>query len=219
MIKVLNNVINDAAPKPFCGGLAFGTSIRMFYFLLIVVAFMLRANSFMHSGMVKASFRGIPLSRRSMMFAPEWTEGFNRFHLREAVKELQLAGKLSLLDDKKNKSAVKKKIKGWTLPCYELDASKTAVPVTSLWPESKVIAKDFVGKEIKEVSTAFLGVDHRFGRPDKGDKPILFETLVFKRPGAVSYGRYCSTYDEAIAQHKEVCQMVVENKIDFSVEM
>ena len=82
----------------------------MFYFLLIVVAFMLRANSFMHSGMVKASFRGIPLSRRSIMFAPEWTEGLNR---------------------------------------------------------------------------------------------------------AVSYGCYCSTYDEAIEQHKEVCQMVVENKIDL----
>ena len=173
----------------------------------------------MQSGMVKTPFRGMVLSRRSMMFGPEWFEGFNRLHLREAVKELQLAGKLSVMDDKKKKSAVKKKIKGWTLPCYQLDASKTAVPVNSLWPQTEVIAKDFVGKEMKEVSTAFLGVDHRFGRPDKGDKPILFETLVFKRPGAVSYGRFCSTYDEATEQHKDVCQMVVENKIDFSVEM
>ena len=79
----------------------------MFYFLLIVVAFMLRANSFMHSGMVKASFRGIPLSRRSMMFAPEWTEGFNRFHLARSAIAVTVRRMMKRL------SSTKKYVRWW----------------------------------------------------------------------------------------------------------
>lgn len=180
---------------------------------------MLHASSFMRPGLATTAFAAMRQSRRSMMFAPEWFQNFNQFHLREAMKELQLEKKLSQWDDDENEAAVKKKTEGWTLPCYELDANKVAVPVTSSWPESKVIAKDFAGSEKKEVSTVFLGVDHRFGRPEKGDKPILFETLVFKQRGVVGYGRHCSTYDEATEQHKEVIKMVQDNLVDFSVEM
>lgn len=189
----------------------------------MVATLILHASSFMRYGLATTAFGGMGQSRRSMMFAPEWFSSFNQFHLREAMKELQVEGKLAAANmwdgDKKNKAAVKKKIKGWTLPCYKLDANNIAVPVTSSWPESEVIEKDFAGSEKKEVSTVFLGVDHRFGRPEKGDTPILFETLAFKRRGVVSYGRHCSTYNEATEQHKEVCQMVKEDKIDFSVEM
>lgn len=154
-----------------------------------------------------------------MAFVPEWSEGINHFHLREAVKELQLAGTFPMWDDKKKKAYVTKKIKGWTLPCYELDANKVPVPVNSLWPQSTVVAQSRAVGGNKAVSTVFLGVDHRFGRSDKGDKPILFETLVFNSRGRVSYGRNCFTYTEATEQHNEVCRMVEENRIDFSVEV
>ena len=54
------------------------------------------------------------------------------------------------------------------------------------------------------VSTVFLGVDHRFG--DEGP-PLIFETMVFGGPLDGEQDRY-STWDEAEAGHKRMVERV-----------
>lgn len=56
------------------------------------------------------------------------------------------------------------------------------------------------------VSTVFLGLDHSYR---DSDIPILFETMVFFDSGGYEsqYMERCSTYDEALAQHKRVVEM------------
>lgn len=52
------------------------------------------------------------------------------------------------------------------------------------------------------ISTVFLGIDHSF----RGDKPILFETMIFyienENTHFLEYQQRYSTYDEAIEGHK-----------------
>ncbi len=56
------------------------------------------------------------------------------------------------------------------------------------------------------VSTVFLYLDHNWMNDGK---PLLFETMVF---GGVydNFQERCSTYDEAIRQHRTVLRMVQE---------
>ena len=54
-----------------------------------------------------------------------------------------------------------------------------------------------------EVSTVFLGINHRFGE----GPPLLFETMVFGGP-MDQYCLRCSTYDEALIQHDLVIERV-----------
>lgn len=56
-----------------------------------------------------------------------------------------------------------------------------------------------------DVSTVFLGLDHRFG--DDGP-PLVFETMVFGGLLDQSCERY-STLDEAKAGHKAMCERVL----------
>ena len=64
-----------------------------------------------------------------------------------------------------------------------------------------------------EVSTIFLQVDHNY---KQGGPPILFETMVFCGDNAISTVR-CSTYDQAVAQHKrivrELCLCCVRHRV------
>lgn len=62
------------------------------------------------------------------------------------------------------------------------------------------------GERSVEVSTVFLGVDHRF----IGDGlPIVFETMIFGRDGGPEIAaRYC-TFDEAVAGHEKICELVL----------
>ncbi len=59
-----------------------------------------------------------------------------------------------------------------------------------------------------EVSTVFLGLDHRFGEED--GPPLLFETMVFRHApegGRVSVDGYqerYGTWDDAIAGHARI---------------
>jgi hypothetical protein len=57
------------------------------------------------------------------------------------------------------------------------------------------------------VSTVFLGIDHSFGE----GRPLLFETMIFggEHDG---YQTRCSTWDEAVEQHKIAC-VIVSNSI------
>lgn len=54
-----------------------------------------------------------------------------------------------------------------------------------------------------EVSTVFLGLDHRYG----DGPPQIFETLVFGGPMDGDMER-CSTYEEAEAMHAAMCERV-----------
>jgi hypothetical protein len=67
------------------------------------------------------------------------------------------------------------------------------------------IAEDQIGESM--VSTVFLGLDHSFG----GDKPLLYETMVF----GGKLDNYCwrtSTIEEALAQHSTAVWMVRSKK-------
>lgn len=56
------------------------------------------------------------------------------------------------------------------------------------------------------ISTVFLGIDHGYG-----DKPILFETMVFEFGEMIDIDcARCSTYDEAIKMHYN---MIVDHQI------
>ena len=67
---------------------------------------------------------------------------------------------------------------------------------------NRVLQKTKVGEA--EVSTVFLGIDHRFGG---GGAPVLFETMVFGGALDGQMGRYTS-WDEATAGHTEMCDRV-----------
>jgi hypothetical protein len=71
--------------------------------------------------------------------------------------------------------------------------------------DARRVAFDQVGPGI-EVSTVFLGIDHRFG----GDgPPIVFETMVFDDYGGNEMVRYC-TWDAAVAGHAETVAKLKE---------
>jgi len=71
------------------------------------------------------------------------------------------------------------------------------------------VARETIGKS--EVSTVFLGLDHAFGN----EPPMLFETLVFGGNLADEMTR-CTTYEEAEAMHKAMCDRVLSHT-DFSI--
>jgi hypothetical protein len=68
------------------------------------------------------------------------------------------------------------------------------------------VAQETIGPYF--VSTVFLGLDHNFA-PSPNAPPLLFETMVFRRTGAVEHSDYvaqerCSTWEEAEAQHQRL---------------
>ena len=68
--------------------------------------------------------------------------------------------------------------------------------------QKNTVAYDFIYGV--RVSTVFLGIDHGF-KP--GDKPVLFETMVFGGKHDQFQERYC-TWDEAESGHKTALKMV-----------
>lgn len=58
------------------------------------------------------------------------------------------------------------------------------------------------------VSTVFLGFDHRFG-PE--GRPILFETMIFGGKHDQKQWRYC-TWDEAVAGHAAAVALVEDKQ-------
>jgi len=75
---------------------------------------------------------------------------------------------------------------------------------------SRIVARNTAkmklgGKEIGEItiSTVFLGVDHSLS----GDRPILFETMVFGGPIDGEMDR-CSTWEAAEKMHEKMCEKV-----------
>lgn len=96
---------------------------------------------------------------------------------------------------------------------YVLDAQRNVVGPVPLLEGARVFeCSDRVVAKTKlpdcEVSTVFLGLDHRL--TNKG-RPLVFETLVFGGPFADQGDRYC-TWAEAEAGHAkwvEKCQPIM----------
>ena len=72
------------------------------------------------------------------------------------------------------------------------------------WMEKgdRVVAKTNIG-EVR-VSTVFLGIDHNY----LGDKPLLFETMIFGGKYDEEMQRY-STWDEAEKGHRKMTERVL----------
>lgn len=74
------------------------------------------------------------------------------------------------------------------------------------WLENadRVVAFDKLDRA--DISTVFLGIDHRFG----DGPPLLYETMIF---GGAHEGHQCrySTRDEALLGHSEAVKMVKES--------
>jgi hypothetical protein len=99
---------------------------------------------------------------------------------------------------------------------YILDEQHNAVPCDLMtwarWFEkgNRVVAKTALPG--CEVSTVFLGLDHRFG---SDGPPIIFETMVFGGPFDQQGERY-STWAEAEAGHArwvEKCQPIMTEDV------
>jgi len=77
--------------------------------------------------------------------------------------------------------------------------------------DERIVRQDRAGKlnEIL-VSTAFLGIDHRFANahlPEGGKlPPLLFETMIFNG-GHDGYQARCSTREEALVQHQHALDL------------
>lgn len=94
------------------------------------------------------------------------------------------------------------------MPQYYKLVDKKPVPITDVreWAEAidgekARVALDTYG-EIK-VSTVFLGLNCNL---EEGE-PLLFETMIFGGEHD-DYQTRCSTWDEAVQQHKDACEIV-----------
>lgn len=94
---------------------------------------------------------------------------------------------------------------------YILNEEREAILCSDLmewgrWFETadRHVANDMIGPA--RVSTVFLGLDHNHF----GGVPLLFETMVFGN-GLEEYQERCSTWDQAIEQHKVACDWVRRN--------
>lgn len=95
---------------------------------------------------------------------------------------------------------------------YKLGPNKELIQVIQPEPgffqsPERVVGKDKVGDT--EISTVFLGLDHRM-LPMQGD-PVVFETMTFSDTLDEQCVRYC-TWDEAEKGHKEMVDYVKKVK-------
>ena len=140
----------------------------------------------------------------------------NNWQIRDAINELGWTGVEWPSSAEALKELVGSHMDGWTMSCYELDTNQAPYATDATEPRPVPLRRSWVlvsGYEVF-VSTVFLGLDHRFGRPDKGDKPILFETIAMS-PEGHSLPRRCVTYEEAKKMHQEVCELVADKNIRY----
>lgn len=91
---------------------------------------------------------------------------------------------------------------------YYLDNKKTVACDCVKWSEEY---KDYKSRRVDwteidgiEISTVFLGIDHNYS----GDRPKLFETMVFDDKGNDIYMMRYTTWDEAEEGHEIAKQWV-----------
>lgn len=69
---------------------------------------------------------------------------------------------------------------------------------------NRVVAQDTVGEQF--ISTVFLGIDHSW----HGEKPELFETMIFDEDGnSMGYQERSSTWEEAEKKHYEIVKYLL----------
>lgn len=73
---------------------------------------------------------------------------------------------------------------------------------------NRIVAQANVGE--LQISTVFTGIDQNWG----GDKPILFETVVFGLPDELRPQWRFSTWDEAMAKHQQLVATLTEHGQD-----
>jgi hypothetical protein len=100
------------------------------------------------------------------------------------------------------------------LTYYILDKDKNVIPTHDLLKWSQFFeSKDrflFHTKiEEVEVSTVFIGLDHRFGFKEEGDLPVVFETMIFGGEHDGYTDRYC-TYEEAKTGHHRIATVILK---------
>lgn len=96
---------------------------------------------------------------------------------------------------------------------YTLDANHNVVPANLMTWARRFESSDRVVARTKvyegcDVSTVFLGLDHRFGAPGP---PLVFETMVFGGPFDQDMNRY-ATWADAEAGHARMvdkCQPIM----------
>jgi hypothetical protein len=88
---------------------------------------------------------------------------------------------------------------------YILDADNNVIEVDLItwaqWlehPSNRIVGFTQITSQV-DVSTVFIGLDHRFSGWPPGP-PILFETLIFGGPLDGEGSRYCS-HDDALTGH------------------
>lgn len=96
------------------------------------------------------------------------------------------------------------------VPC-----SDTAVWLKAMQSEDRIVAKNKFRNDTVEVSTVFLGFDHRISN----GSPLIFETMIFGLDDGElkDYQYRYSTWEEAQAGHDKVCILVkkeLENDLD-----
>lgn len=94
--------------------------------------------------------------------------------------------------------------KHWILKNHEV-VKEVNMMTWAAWFENsnnRRVAFDRV-KDI-EISTVFLGIDHRYG----DGPPLLFETMTFGPDGHEQKQERCSTWDQAIKQHQKILEAI-----------
>lgn len=100
---------------------------------------------------------------------------------------------------------------------YVLNEDHTVREATDIHEVELLYSLDFLKKRIVkktkingvEVSTVFLGINHRF---INDGPPILFETMIFRHDGIeieslANYQTRCCTWDEALEMHEAGIKM------------
>ena len=114
---------------------------------------------------------------------------------------------------------------------YILDDQRNVIPATSTYQWGEWIENNRDKRIVKQeeidgfwVSTVFLGLDHNYQEPQMGPEgieeyhPEVFETMIFDRRVngdnySEAYCRRCSTWDQAVEQHKKAVLAVKKGEI------
>ena len=96
------------------------------------------------------------------------------------------------------------------MPVPEPDRLKWAHWFGTQDQTERIVAKSIVGDEV-EVSTVFIGLDHRFGEPGP---PLLWETMIFGGPHDGETWRY-SSREQAKDGHLRVIFIAQNLEVPF----
>ena len=78
---------------------------------------------------------------------------------------------------------------------------------------NRIVAQNMVGE--LQISTIFTGIDSNYGEGD----PILFETVVFGLPGDLRPQWSLSNWEEAMAVHTELVNLLTEHGAEPLLEL